>query len=170
LNWVVYEKEYLYHRFVTAYADEKDDILRDVMLHITEHAQEWPSDLIRFEEELVQDEELQEVLGSYFSPLLNHVYETLASTFHLAAQKERELEKRVDALYNLLYYASRILEPEYARSVIHSYVDQLLQEYQPTWLPEIFERLRQDERFLTVMGNGYDALIAVVQNAAPKEE
>lgn len=138
---VQYEKEYAYHRLVDAEPVDKATVAAEVRQKLLSIAEKDYSQVIRFQQDLLLDDELQEALGSEFPPFLQQLYQDIAGYFYRVYQEAADPEQRGNAFDSLFSYLARIDDPAIRHAMTQDYLHRLSNERDADWVRERYERL-----------------------------
>lgn len=141
-----YQREYLYHSANSADRQNLSSIIEETVQQIIQDSEKAPDDLIQFNKEFLQDDDLRTTLGE---PLVNlvsgHVYKKLAQIMLDSAERERDPEQRYRYLRDYFYYIAIDPTIDKVQAVLKEKVLHSLDNENAPLLRMVFEDLDQDK-------------------------
>ncbi|BCL77975.1 hypothetical protein ccbrp13_04400 [Ktedonobacteria bacterium brp13] len=141
-----YQREYLYHSANSADRQNLSSIIEETVQQIIQDSEKSPDDLVQFNEEFLQDDDLRATLGEPLVDLVSgHVYKKLAQIMLDSAERESDLEQRYRYLRDYFYYIAIDPTIDKVQAVLKEKVLHSLDHENAPLLRMVFEDLDQDK-------------------------
>jgi len=169
LDRVRYQQEYLYHSANSEDARYLPQILVTTVQQIIQEAENTPDDLVQFQEEFMQDDELKELLGNDVSVVLSMISQKLAQKMHEEALREKDRTKRLRYLIGFFYYTAQDPDAKDLSGTLKEQLKHLIDTEDPVFVLQLYEELAHDDQFKRMLGEDFSPLFDLIRkNVSPE--
>jgi len=149
-----YLLEYIYHSVHSAdmSLDQLSKLLQDVVQYIVQEVETSPENVIQFQKNFEQDDELKELLGRHSDSFLAPLYREISQRMYNNALSEEEEEKRLR--YFQAFFDYTLLNPgtKDLRNVLEENLGRLIENERPDLIKRFYARLEKDKLFKETLG------------------